>query len=270
MKQDASFVSQTATLRAAASQMAPRLAPTAVLIDNRPSILAQRQVANKAALAFSNSVKRQFTPPAQRKMLGGGLVSSAPGKVVQLKKIGGAIRDEIEAQLAYLMYEVFGTNTAEYNEASSLFDCIDEQTHDHDAKKLLEDATTNTGSLYFSQIATLVVEGGVRANFYPSGFVKHAKQAQIVSDTANTHHANGLIKCPGYKKPAHYVASTTIDHVVPVSYHWNNTGYQTDKATRRQWYNDTANHEYLCQPCNSSKGGQVYTKAPDYANGFSH
>lgn len=235
---------------------------TATIADNRPTMVTQRQ-----AVVGAGNFARQISPPVQRR-LASAAAPGGRGQVAQLRKIGRAISSEIEVQLSYLMDEVFSDTDPEYDEASTLFFRIDEDSQDTNVKRWLENASVATGNACFSNIATLVIEGGVRTNFYPSGYVSHARQAHSAYDAAHTH--GNMVRCPGYNIAAHYATATTIDHIVPVSYHWNNVGYQTDKATRHQWYNDPTNHIYLCQSCNSSKGGFRYVKAPDYANGFSH
>jgi hypothetical protein len=113
--------------------------------------------------------------------------------------------------------------------------------------------------------------GAVRTSNYPTSFDQGARDALTAyrADPANQG-MGGQVRCAGHNKPAHMVVALTIDHVVPVATHWNNTGYNTTKAARRTWYNDPTNHVYLCQPCNSSKGsGGVYYRidtGPHYTN----
>ncbi|GGR02003.1 DUF6531 domain-containing protein [Kitasatospora griseola] len=61
----------------------------------------------------------------------------------------------------------------------------------------------------------------------------------------------------------------TYEHVNPVVNHWNTTGYNSDRATRRNYYNDTSNLEPMTRSQNSSGGarlGQTYRQdvGPNY------
>ena len=58
---------------------------------------------------------------------------------------------------------------------------------------------------------------------------------------------------PSGHKPKLDRDEITFDHVRPVAWHWNGYGYNTDQATRYEWY-DSTDLEVLCGPCNSSKG----------------
>jgi hypothetical protein len=136
---------------------------TATIADNRPTMVTQRQ-----AVVGAGNFARQISPPVQRR-LASAAAPGGRGQVAQLRKIGRAISSEIEVQLSYLMDEVFSDTDPEYDEASTLFSRIDEDSQDTNVKRWLENASVATGNVCFSNIATLVIEGGVRTNFYPSG-----------------------------------------------------------------------------------------------------
>jgi hypothetical protein len=111
---------------------------------------------------------------------------------------------------------------------------------------------------------------GIRASNYPSAFSNPALLAKQNYINNNTN-LQGMFRCPGHGlQAAHWVVALTIDHVVPVVNHWNNTGYNCDRVTRVNWYNHVPNHVYLCGPCNSAKngGGQYYkiVTGPNYSN----
>jgi hypothetical protein len=121
----------------------------------------------------------------------------------------------------------------------------------------------------FSAATTQILDWTtVRAANYPSGF---SSAADLARDTYVNAHKNPLNaaqwQCPGTStKPAHWAPTSdvSIDHIVPVATHWNSTGYNTSRAVRNTWYNDTSNHAYVCKSCNSSmgSGGVFYTKPP--------
>jgi hypothetical protein len=103
----------------------------------------------------------------------------------------------------------------------------------------------------------------IRQSNYPAGW--DAASTQAKAQYVLAHPSAGMVAhcvCPGHPpQVAHNVLASamTIDHVLPVAGHWNTTGRNTDRQTRHQWYWNTANHEYLCGPCNSSRGsGGVY------------
>lgn len=110
-----------------------------------------------------------------------------------------------------------------------------------------------------------------RTRFY-GAFLNHAKVAKAAWVNGHTDPLTGLVRCPGNPPAiaAHDVAPTaiTIDHKVAVCVHWNNgwgayaKGCDTGQATRTLFYSDVSNHEYLCGPCNNSKGSgyQFYTR----------
>ncbi|HBE18721.1 MAG TPA: hypothetical protein DEG17_05890 [Cyanobacteria bacterium UBA11149] len=49
-----------------------------------------------------------------------------------------------------------------------------------------------------------------------------------------------------------------IDHIIEVSTHWKQKGYNQTQAQRQAWFNDTNNHQAICKSHNASKGGQTY------------
>jgi RHS repeat-associated protein len=49
----------------------------------------------------------------------------------------------------------------------------------------------------------------------------------------------------------------TYEHVHPVVQHWNQTGYNTDRGTRNDYYNDTNNLEPMTRSQNSAGGGRM-------------
>lgn len=104
----------------------------------------------------------------------------------------------------------------------------------------------------------------IRANCYPSSFVEKVikwKKSEIIDSGG---------RCPiclaSYDDASH---RASIDHVIPVSRHWNTVGYRSRQAERTRFYNDTSNLMVICTSCNSSKGGEPYSKVPAYGSGFS-
>ncbi|WP_051967547.1 RHS repeat-associated core domain-containing protein [Kitasatospora mediocidica] len=51
--------------------------------------------------------------------------------------------------------------------------------------------------------------------------------------------------------------NVTYEHVNPVVNHWNTTGYDTDRAARNDYYNNTANLEVMDGGQNSAGGGRM-------------
>lgn len=103
--------------------------------------------------------------------------------------------------------------------------------------------------------------GRIRRYFYPSGYQigTHAwKESELKKIRQKTKTGKIRYRCPkcGDLKGK---GSMTIDHKRPVSWHWNNHGYDQPQPQRRQWYNDTDNHKIICGGCNSSKGGESYS-----------
>ena len=125
-----------------------------------------------------------------------------------------------------------------------------------------------------------IVTTGIRAMNYPGSWNQAEKLARDTYRGANP--GTPIViggapaatwRCPGAAgNPAHDALfnDCTIDHVIPVVQHWNNLGHDMDAAGRAAWYRDTTNHEYLCQACNSAKGGggQNYRilTGPNYSN----
>jgi len=170
----------------------------------------------------------------------------------------------IEDQLSDLMNS---DNALTRDIAGQIYPLIGKDTHDHEAARMLAEMATASGVPDFQDIADTITVGGARLNYYPSGFDATARKNR---DDYVTKHPGGspnTWKCPGVHpyRPAHdaAVADVTIDHIRPVADHWNKVGFDTDKATRAQWFNDIKNHEILCRSCNSSKGsgGISYTKS---------
>ncbi len=180
----------------------------------------------------------------------------------------------IENALSALMDEEFDDDSDEYRLANRLFNRIGQDTHDHDAQQQLLAAAVITGQQGFADIAATIDIGSVRRNYYPSTYSATARQARDDYVTGHPGATPNTWRCPGtLTRAAHDVstADVTIDHIIPVATHWNTIGYKSNKATRVTWYSDDTNHQYLCQPCNSSRGsgGVHYTKEPDYNHGFS-
>jgi len=105
----------------------------------------------------------------------------------------------------------------------------------------------------------------IRQSNYPSSW---NTTATLAKDTYVTNHPGTNVSswmCPGIGRTTHSVtvADVTIDHVVPVAQHWNQTGRNTSRLARATWYQDTSNHAYLCRSCNSRRnsGGIRYTIA---------
>ena len=121
-----------------------------------------------------------------------------------------------------------------------------------------------------------IITTGIRVQNYPSHWRMTETQPRDQYRAGNPAPAMpGFWLCPrpnGSHLAAHPAANAdcTIEHVNPVVWHWNNHGYNQSKVQRENWYWDTNNHEYLCQACNSSKGGgglvyQIVT-GPNYTN----
>lgn len=114
----------------------------------------------------------------------------------------------------------------------------------------------------------------IRALNYPNAYSAAANQARDDFRAANAVLANTTWTCPGNGagRAAHNApwADITIDHIWPCASHWNNIGFDTDRATRVAWYSDDANHRYMCRGCNSAlgSGGIQYRmdKGPNYDN----
>lgn len=97
----------------------------------------------------------------------------------------------------------------------------------------------------------------IRSSNYPSGWDLASTTARDQYRASHPGTSPVTWVCPGFGlQQPHNVNNTdcTIDHVIPVASHWNGTGNNTDRTTRRAWYYDTSNHTYLCQSCNSAKG----------------
>ncbi len=98
----------------------------------------------------------------------------------------------------------------------------------------------------------------IRRYFYPNGYWVATMNwmDDELDDLEDPHNAANFI-CPecGLSKPKN---QATIDHIRPVSQHWNEEGFDQTQAQRINWYNDTNNHQVMCGPCNSGLGGMAY------------
>lgn len=74
--------------------------------------------------------------------------------------------------------------------------------------------------------------------------------------------------CPICKRILPAIKNITIDHIIPVSNHWNTIGYNSNRQVRYAFYNDISNLRVICRSCNSTKGGEDYTETPgdDFSN----
>jgi hypothetical protein len=170
-----------------------------------------------------------------------------------------AMDDELDA---YMESDNFDPD--EYARMMAAYNGFEEGSSTHETK-------TRVASSGFSASVTTVLDWkSIRAANYPSSFDAGAITARDAYVNANKNPANSNeFKCPGAgtsAKPAHWARTSdvSIDHIVPVATHWNSTGYNTSRAVRNTWYNDTKNHAYVCVSCNSSmgSGGVLYTKPP--------
>jgi hypothetical protein len=112
----------------------------------------------------------------------------------------------------------------------------------------------------WGQHINAVVATGIRQMNYPSSWNIAETTPRDAYKLAHPGTGPGTWSCPrpqGSGLPAHDASNLdcTIEHIYPVVSHWNTIGHDTTKIARANWYRDLTNHEYLCQACNSSKGG---------------
>ncbi|MFE9425953.1 RHS repeat-associated core domain-containing protein [Kitasatospora sp. NPDC006697] len=110
-----------------------------------------------------------------------------------------------------------------------------------------------------------------RRSEYPSGYrvpthehmIQHWTDEGIAQNTAHPVDAAGVPipesqltwrDANGQVVPYNNV---TYEHVNPVVNHWNTTGYNTDRAARNDYYNNTANLEVMDGAQNSAGGGRM-------------
>ncbi|MDH6132205.1 RHS repeat-associated protein [Kitasatospora sp. MAA4] len=110
-----------------------------------------------------------------------------------------------------------------------------------------------------------------RRSEYPSGYrvpthnhmIQHWTDEGVAQNTAHPVDANGVPipesqltwrDANGQVVPYNNV---TYEHVNPVVNHWNTTGYNTDRAARNDYYNNTANLEVMDGGQNSAGGGRM-------------
>lgn len=112
-----------------------------------------------------------------------------------------------------------------------------------------------------SDVLTIGLVLNIRTQCYPQSFNANVitwKNHQITHDQ---------FYCPDCQNTLNKNMAT-IDHINPVSHHWNTIGYNTNRETRFTFYNDITNLRLLCRSCNSAKGGEHYSvlPGPDYSN----
>ena len=223
----------------------------------------QRAIGNQAVLRLLMTAPR-----------GGRTASVTPQGTIQRVLLGKERAKNIENQLSDLIDAQ--NHTAKQEQAlDELHENITTDMHDYEAIAKLRDASVNQHLPDLDDIADSITVGGPRSNYYPSGFNITARNNRDMY--LLTHPAGGKkgtnFKCPGNGVTAKHTmpnALASIDHIKPVAWHWNKYGYVSDLTTRVTWFNDITNHEIMCRNCNSSKGsgGVLYTKQPDYNNGF--
>ncbi|MFT6907439.1 MAG: hypothetical protein ACJAS1_004120 [Oleiphilaceae bacterium] len=169
------------------------------------------------------------------------------------------------------------TNKAAYESIGKSFGEFSDKSNTADVLENCAAAVASVSTDWAQAIANIVATG-IRAMNYPG----HWNQAQTTPrDAYRSGNPGPAIKggaswvCPrpyGSPLTPHPAAlgDCTIEHIQPVVWHWNNYGRNQTKVQRKAWCHSTANHEYLCQSCNSSKsgGGLTYIIAtgPNYSN----
>jgi len=114
-----------------------------------------------------------------------------------------------------------------------------------------------------------------RDSEYPSGYRQSTHDAMVRNwtDEGLAQGTHAPVDAAGNPIPRHQLTwrdstgqvvpngQLTYEHLDPVVNHWNTTGYNTDRASRNDYYNDPANLEPMTRSQNSSGGarlGQTY------------
>lgn len=96
-----------------------------------------------------------------------------------------------------------------------------------------------------------------RKSQYPSGDRAGVKDKVLDANTITKgKHAGKVLKVDGDKVPRND-PRLTIEHNKPVVEHWNSQGYNSGRAARNDFYNDTDNMSLRLRSANSSDGAKM-------------
>jgi uncharacterized Zn-binding protein involved in type VI secretion len=96
-----------------------------------------------------------------------------------------------------------------------------------------------------------------RKTEYPSSYRAGVKEKLLDENTIQSGKDAGKVRTADGLKVARDDARLTIEHNKPVVEHWNEKGYNSSRAERNDFYNDTENMSLMLKSTNSSEGGKM-------------
>ena len=96
-----------------------------------------------------------------------------------------------------------------------------------------------------------------RKTEYPSSYRAGVKEKVLDENTIQTGKDAGKVRTADGLKVSRDDSRLTIEHNKPVVEHWNEKGYNSNRAERNDFYNDTENMSLMLKSTNSSEGGKM-------------
>jgi len=103
-----------------------------------------------------------------------------------------------------------------------------------------------------------------RKSEYPSGYRSGVKNQVLKNNTIKNGPNAGKIRTVDGDIVARNDPRLTIEHNKPVVEHWNETGYNSTRSVRNDFYNDTSNMSPRLSSPNSSDGGRMSAQGIRY------
>jgi hypothetical protein len=204
-------------------------------------------------------------------------------QVLQLRKLTNGEVNTYSELLQDIMDEIVevemdGDESDLYQEVSHIFEAVSTDMQDSAFNQMVAELTQGYPVGTYPVLAQLAGVGAlthasgladgngilaqtitsVRKAMYPSSFNQAALDARNDYRDDNTNDYGNTWICSACDEDVDW-NDISIDHTTPVAQHWNQLGSNQTRADRNQWYNDTDNHQCMCQSCNSSFGsGGVY------------
>jgi uncharacterized Zn-binding protein involved in type VI secretion len=103
-----------------------------------------------------------------------------------------------------------------------------------------------------------------RSSEYPSGYRAGVRDKVLDANTIQSGPNKGKVLTQDGEIVARDNPNLTIEHNKPVVEHWNETGYNSSRATRNDFYNNTDNMSIRTGSANSADGGRMSASGVRY------
>jgi len=103
-----------------------------------------------------------------------------------------------------------------------------------------------------------------RASQYPSGYRAGVVNSVLEENTIKSGPNAGKVRMADGEIVSRSDPRITVEHNLAVVTHWNTIGYNSSRAVRNDFFNDTTNMSLRLQSSNSSDGGLMSSRGIRY------